>query len=115
VDQNEARSGETSGARYVYVWEFLVTPGREREFLEAYGPSGAWVRLFQQAAGHVETLLLRDRAVSGRFITIDRWSSEDAHGAFLQRYRAEYAVLDQACEALTRHEASLGSYWEVTS
>jgi quinol monooxygenase YgiN len=99
---------------YVYVWEFKVAPEREQEFLAAYGPSGAWSSLFQKAAaGYVETLLLQDQSVPGRFVTVDRWHSQDAHEAFLAKFRAEYEALDLACEPLTQHEASLGSYWEL--
>src|SRR5262245_36175176 len=90
--------------RYVYVWEFRVSPGREQEFLAAYGPSGAWSQLFRRAGGYVETLLLQDQTVPGRFLTIDRWSSQGAHDAFLAQFRAEYEALDLACESLTQHE-----------
>ena len=96
-----------------YVWEFLVAAGREEEFLAAYGPSGAWSMLFRRAPGFIETLLLRDQADPSRFVTIDRWSSATAHDAFRIEYRAEYDALDRSCDALTRHEASLGSYEET--
>ena len=109
------RSGAASGKRYAYVWEFHVAPDRAEEFLAAYGPSGAWSRLFRQSSGYVETLLLQDQATPGRFVTIDRWSSADAHDAFQAKFREEYETLDRACEALTRHEASLGTYWELAS
>jgi quinol monooxygenase YgiN len=99
--------------RYVYVWEFKVLPEREQEFLAAYGSSGAWSRLFRKAAGYVGTLLLQDRAVPARFLTIDRWSSHSAHDTFLAGFSAEYEALDRACASLTQYESSLGSYWEV--
>ena len=99
--------------RFVYVWEFRVSPGREQEFVAAYGPSGAWARLFRKADGYVETLLLRDQSVPGRLLTIDRWSGQDAHAAFLAEFRTEYDALDRACEPLTERESSLGSYWEL--
>ena len=99
--------------RYVYVWEFEVLPEREQEFVAAYGSSGAWSVLFRKAAGYIETLLLQDRAVPGRFLTIDRWSHQGDHDAFLVEFREEYEALDRACESLTQHESSLGSYWEL--
>ena len=102
-----------SSGRFVYVWEFRVAPGREREFLAAYGPSGAWALLFRMAAGYVETLLLQDQSSPGRFITIDRWSSQAARDAFLAEFRADYDALDRACEALTEEESDLGSYREL--
>lgn len=104
---------QQTAERYVYVWEFVVAPGREQEFLAAYGPSGAWSVLFRKAPGYIETLLLQDHACPGRFLTIDRWSSQSAHDAFLVRFHAEYEALDRACEALTQHESSLGSYREL--
>ena len=98
--------------RYVYIWEFRVLPEREPQFVEAYGPSGLWAQLFRKGAGYVETLLLQDQSVPGRFVTIDRWTSESAHDAFAAEFRAEYEALDRACESLTQHESSLGSYTE---
>jgi quinol monooxygenase YgiN len=99
--------------RYAYAWAFEVVPGREQEFLAAYGPSGAWSQLFRRAAGYIETLLLQDQSVPGRFLTVDRWSSQSARDAFLATFRSEYDALDHACESLTQNETSLGSYWEV--
>lgn len=75
--------------------------------------SGAWAQLFRKAAGYLETLLLQDQAVSGRFLTIDRWSSQSAHDAFLAEFHTEYETLDLACESLTQRETSLGSYREL--
>ena len=103
-----------SGSRYVYIWEFRVDPSREAAFIAAYGPTGAWAELFRRADGYIETVLLRDLEVPGRFVTVDRWSSEADHAAFVAAFRPEYDALDRACEALTRHEASLGSYAEHT-
>jgi quinol monooxygenase YgiN len=113
VQQQAESLSSPAKARYVYVWEFRVAPERKQEFVAAYGPSGAWSQLFRKAAGYVETLLLQDQSIPGRFLTVDRWSSESAHEAFLVQFGAEYKALDLACEALTQHESSLGSYWEL--
>jgi quinol monooxygenase YgiN len=111
--QRTAEPSQPPVGRYVYVWEFQVAPERKQEFLAAYGPSGAWSLLFRRATGYVETLLLQDQAHPGRFLTIDRWSSQSARDAFLAEFHAEYEALDRACESLTQHESSLGSYWEL--
>jgi hypothetical protein len=98
--------------RFTYVWEFEVPAAADAEFQRAYGPSGHWATLFRRDAAHIETLLLQDKSRSDRYITIDRWKSEDAYRAFRERFRNEYETLDRACESLTSHEANLGEYWE---
>lgn len=95
---------------YAYVWEFEVKPEEEDRFLEYYGPSGVWVRLFEKADGFVETLLLRDKEQPYRYLTIDRWTSASAHEAFRVRFAPQYAAIDRVCEGLTTSEKSLGYF-----
>ena len=104
-----------SGRRYVYIWAFKVAPEHEQAFLAAYGPAGDWSTLFRKSAGYLETLLLQDQAAPGRYVTVDRWSSERAHDAFVAEFGADYAALDRSLEPLTQEETSLGSYWEITN
>ena len=101
-------------ARYTYLWEFHVDGDRREDFERHYGPNGAWVALFRQSAGYIETLLLRDAANPLRYLTVDRWESEAAYRAFRARYAAEYAELDRRCAPLTTREISLGHYEEAT-
>jgi heme-degrading monooxygenase HmoA len=97
---------------YVYVWEFRVRPEKAAIFEQTYGPNGDWAALFRRAAGYVGTLLLKDRAVANRYLTVDRWQSEAAYNQFRERFAAEYRALDERCEALTLEERSLGVYTE---
>ena len=46
---------------FAYVWEYWVSPEKAFEFHKLYGPEGAWVSLFRQGTGYLDTLLLRDR------------------------------------------------------
>jgi heme-degrading monooxygenase HmoA len=100
-------------AGYTYLWEFIVKPGHADEFRRQYGPSGPWIALFRRAPGYSGTLLLRDRANPQRFITVDRWISADAHGAFLAAFSLEYAELDARCAHLTARETPLGEFDEA--
>jgi heme-degrading monooxygenase HmoA len=100
-------------AGYTYLWEFLVKSGELEEFQQQYGPNGPWVALFSQAAGYIDTLLLRDRADPQRFITIDRWTTADAHRSFRSAFSREYAELDARCAHLTARETSLGEFTEA--
>jgi heme-degrading monooxygenase HmoA len=97
-------------AGFEALWEFSVREARQAEFESCYGPAGDWARLFSQAPGFIGTELLRDRADTLRYITIDRWASIEDWQAFRARYAAEYERLDRASETLTAREAPLGEY-----
>ncbi len=97
-------------AGYTYIWEFHIDPDQESEFLEHYGRDGSWQKLFRQAPGYIETLMLHDRDAPLRYITIDRWRSLDDYEAFRRNFAKEYARLDRQCEALTTRETPLGEY-----
>jgi [ribosomal protein S5]-alanine N-acetyltransferase len=89
---------------YIIVWVFEVRPGHEAEFESRYAPDGAWARLFSCAPGFIETRLLLDPASPSRYLTVDRWESEQHFRAFRDRFASEYQALDQTCEPLTAHE-----------
>jgi heme-degrading monooxygenase HmoA len=71
---------------YSIVWEFLAPRHRIADFKAAYGPAGDWASLFARAECFVEIQLLRSTEHDGRYLTIDRWTSQDAFeaGAFTQ-------------------------------
>lgn len=98
--------------RYTYVWKFRVMSGCEAEFERHYGPNGTWARLFAQATGYIETMLLKDRADAGRYLTIDRWVDEEAYRVFRSAYSLEYEQLDQQCAKLTTAETLIGRFTE---
>ncbi len=99
-------------AGYACLWEFIVKADRLDEFEREYGPEGAWVALFRQARGYVESVLLRDAVNPRRFLTIDRWQSAQAYRAFRSAFSRPYAELDRRCEHLTVTETSLGEFDE---
>jgi hypothetical protein len=98
---------------YAYIWEFDIRAERQADFESIYGPEGEWAELFRQASGYVGTLLLKDRSSSTRYVTIDRWRSEQDCEDFRVRFSREYEALDEACQELTVREASLGAYDEA--
>ncbi|GAB3019760.1 antibiotic biosynthesis monooxygenase family protein [Bowmanella dokdonensis] len=97
-------------AGYTCIWEFEIKPGSEAEFLRHYNNGGSWVALFLQAQGFRETLLLQDRQSPLRYLTIDRWDSVEAYGAFRRQFAALYADLDALCENLTLTENCIGEF-----
>lgn len=99
---------------YVYLWMFQVKPGCESQFEKTYGPKGEWAILFGRAPGYLRTELLRDKAVPGRYLTIDHWESELSHQQFRQQFDSEFRQLDQLCEHMTDSEVFVGNFAMVT-
>jgi len=92
------------------IWEYDVRPGMESSFEALYGPDGAWAALFREHPGFAGTDLLRsDRP--GRYLTIDRWQSEEAYDAFLAGARERYAAIDAMGDAMTADERRIGRWF----
>ena len=96
---------------YVIVWEFKVRQARNEEFVQKYGPEGAWARFFGGSAGYIRTELVRDVAVDFRYLTLDYWQSEEEFDGFREQNLAEYERLDKEFEGLTESETRLGAFW----
>ena len=94
--------------RYTYVWEFLGPVrlrGRVRTALRHQRHLGSAIRT---GDGLLETLLLKDDAIAGRYLTVDRWADEEAYQAFRSAYSRQYEQLDQQCAKLTTAETLVG-------
>jgi len=96
--------------QYVIVWEFWIRPGSEAEFIEKYGPEGAWARFFCKSEGYIRTELVRDVTEARRFLTLDYWKSEEEFNSFRKQHLAEYERLDKEFEGLTEQETHLGAF-----
>jgi heme-degrading monooxygenase HmoA len=92
---------------YLLIWEYAVRPDEIETFLYAYGPDGAWARLFATAEGYSGTTLYRGTGDPTTFITVDRWENEAAWLAFRSAHDHEYQSLDQEFAELTRWERRL--------
>ena len=95
---------------FVVVWRFEVAEEKIQPFEDAYGPDGAWARLFRSSPQYLGTELLRDAYVPGGYLTIDRWVSEDDFRAFRKDHDTEYEDLDRSCDHLTSRETRIGAY-----
>jgi heme-degrading monooxygenase HmoA len=98
---------------YAYIWEYSVRPECVAAFEDAYGPNGAWVRLFKQAPGYVRTELHRNRRSPNRYVSIDYWHSAEAWEAFRESRSAEFEVIDAECEALSLDEQEIGVFLPI--
>jgi heme-degrading monooxygenase HmoA len=105
------QSNRNIGARmFVVVWQFEIAEEKIAAFEAAYGPEGAWSHLFRQSPEYQGTELLHDAYDSGKYLTIDRWASEQAFRAFRKQHDTEYETLDRFCDALTSRETRIGAY-----
>ena len=95
---------------FVVVWQFDIAEEKIAAFEAAYGPEGAWAQLFRKSPDYKGTELLRDAYESGKYLTVDRWASEEAFRAFRKQYDAAYEELDRSCDALTTRETRIGAY-----
>jgi len=95
---------------FVVVWQFEIAEDKIAGFESAYGPEGSWAELFRTSPNYLGTELLRDAYVPGRYLTIDRWASEDDFRAFRKDHDQAYETLDRACDALTAREMRVGAY-----
>ncbi len=95
---------------HVSLWEFQVKAGSEEEFERTYGAQGEWVNFFKKGEGYAGTDLLRNVGKRGRYITVDRWTSQAAFEDFQKKNKNEYQAIDKRCKSLTRVELHLGYF-----
>jgi len=94
---------------YSIIWTYRVEPNRRREFETAYGTTGAWAALFARADGFLDLDLLRSVDDDGRYVTIDRWTSQRAYESFKAEFAAAYNALDEQLEGIAATEAYVGA------
>jgi heme-degrading monooxygenase HmoA len=90
------------------VFRYEVAPAGVQAFEAAYGPAGTWARFFARGEGYAGTELWRGS--DGRYLVIDRWSSEAAYDAFLDAHGDEYRRRSDEAERLYLSEEPLGRY-----
>jgi len=95
---------------FVVIWHFEIAEEKVAAFEAAYAPEGAWAQLFRTSPDYLGTELLRDAYIPGSYLTIDRWSGEEAFRTFRKSHDAEYEALDRACDDLTSRETRIGAY-----
>jgi heme-degrading monooxygenase HmoA len=89
------------------VWRYRVDQDRRAEFEREYGSEGAWAALFATAEGFVETTLYRDTQSPTRYLSVDRFASEQAWQRFRSDNDAEYRALGERLQHLTLEQEEL--------
>lgn len=92
------------------IWEFVVKEEARGQFELAYGPGGAWSKLFARYPGFRGTTLLRDTENPRRYLTIDFWDTAAQREQMLAERKAEYSNLDAAFADWTESETQVGIF-----
>jgi heme-degrading monooxygenase HmoA len=92
---------------FIRIWQYVVDPDKAARFVSSYGPDGEWAQLFGRSTGYLDTALHQDLGYSGRFLTVDRWNSEQAWRDFHATHFAEYHQLDERLRCLTIEQRPL--------
>jgi heme-degrading monooxygenase HmoA len=92
------------------VWEFVVKEEAQGQFELAYGPGGAWSKLFAQSPGFRGTTLLRDTQNPRRYLTVDIWDTLELREQALAEHKVEYDELDAAFADWTESETEVGIF-----
>jgi hypothetical protein len=92
------------------VWEFAVKEECQGQFELAYGPGGAWSKLFAGCLGFRGTTLLRDTKNPRRYLVIDLWDTLAQREQMLSERMAEYANLDAAFADWTEAKIEVGIF-----
>jgi heme-degrading monooxygenase HmoA len=92
------------------VWEFVVKEEARGQFELAYGPGGAWSKLFARCPGFRGTSLLRDTKNPRRYLTIDFWDTEAQREQMLAEREAEHSSLHATFGDWTESKAEVGIF-----
>ncbi len=92
------------------VWEFVVKEEARGQFELAYGPGGAWSKLFARCPGFRGTTLLRDTKNPRRYLTIDFWDTLAQREQMLAERKTEYSDLDAAFADWTESRSEVGIF-----
>ena len=90
------------------LWEFVVREESKEEFERQYSASGSWAGLFRRSPAYRGTTMLAGE--SNRYLTLDRWDSQEDYEEFRLANRQEYTELDTRFETLTVSEHCLGIF-----
>lgn len=92
------------------VCELVVKEEARGQFELAYGPGGAWGKLFARCVGFRGITLLRDLRNARRYLAIELWDTEAQRAQALRERQDEYAALDAALAEWCASRNELGVF-----
>lgn len=92
------------------ICEYLVREQARGQFELAFGPGGAWSKLFSRSPGFCGTAVLRDVNDPRRYLAIEVWDSGDQRDQALVDGQDGYDRLMAAFEEWTETRTELGTF-----
>ena len=92
------------------VLDVVVKEEARGQFELAYGPGGAWSKLFAKCSGFRGTTVLRDMKNPRRYLTIDLWETEAQREKALAEHKSEYSDLEAALDEWTESKTEVGIF-----
>jgi heme-degrading monooxygenase HmoA len=92
------------------IWEFLVKEEARGQFELAYGPGGAWSKLFAQCPGFRGTTMLRDTKNPQRYLMVDLWDSAGQQEQAVIDHQAAYLELEAVFAEWTESKTEVGTF-----
>ncbi len=92
------------------ISEFVVKEEARGQFELAFGPGGAWSKLFAEAPGFRGITLLRDENHPGHYLTIEMWDTVVLRDEMLASHQEEYASLLETFYQWSEFETQLGVF-----
>lgn len=92
------------------IWEFVVTEEAQGQVELAYGPGGAWSKLFAKSPGFRGTTLLNDTKNPRRYLVIDLWDTLAQREQILTERKDEYADLNADFAEWTESKTEVGIF-----
>jgi len=90
--------------------EFIVKEEARGWFELAFGPGGAWSKLFDRCPGYRGTTLLRDTVNPCRYLVVDFWDTANQREQVLADRAEEYAELEANFAQWTEGVTALGIF-----
>ncbi len=92
------------------VREFMVKQEAQGRFELAFGPGGAWSKLFAQSPGFRGTSVLRDANNPRRYLTIDLWDTVVQRDQAIQENKVAYTGLEADFGSWTESSREVGTF-----
>jgi len=96
------------------VWEYVVKEKVQDQFRLAYGPGGAWSKLFAQSPGFQGITVLRDMKNARRYLVIEIWKTEALRELALDKRKADFSELDIVLDGLIESKTKIGIFDMLT-